>query len=506
MAMKRGKFSPCDKLILTGGVEMKCLGEADSYEFMGVPQRTKMNVSELSEEIHKVVKQRSHIIWSSDLSDVNKCQASNMFLNSAIEYFFWPVKFPIEFIREMDASVRETMNLLGAKHTNQMNCINYLPRDKGGRGLRSLEETYKTTKIKLAVKLHQETDKRLDLVKQFHKKNLETKSFSIFKDSARYASEIGLRFNITENGLTITDNDNNEVIKECVNTIGRKIKEKHLNRNRSEVLSSTWQGLNLIQRMNDADVEKSYFNWLKSWKTCPTNVVHEYFLLFYQLLPTKQYKLHRSKETIDDTTCRMCHKFPQESVKHLLSNCEEFVKGLYKRRHDNALKCFVWALLYQFDLIEKKPSWYADDKVKPYYKKGNFEFWWDIPQYTGRDDEPENPLRPDGKVMMENENGKFIYLIEMTVPWSEIREDRYMFKCKKYEMIQQSLKLEYPDYNIGQITLAIDVFGGYSKNLIENLSILISDKGTVNSIIKEMQKVVISSIANLSRTFKIRVR
>ena len=88
MAMKRGKFSPCDKLTLTGGVEMKCLGETDSYEFMGVPQRTKMNVSELSEEILKVVKQRSHIIWSSDLSDVYKCQASNMFVNSAIEYFF----------------------------------------------------------------------------------------------------------------------------------------------------------------------------------------------------------------------------------------------------------------------------------------------------------------------------------------------------------------------------------------------------------------------------------
>ena len=383
------------------------------------------------------------------------------------------------------------MNLLGAKHTNLMNPINYIPREKGGRGLRSLEETYKTTKIKLAVKLTEESDKRLDLVKQFHKINLETKSFSIYKDSSRYASEIGLELNITEDGIILTDNESNEVIKICVKTIGRKIKEKHLNRNRSEVFKSSWQGVNITQRINDQDVEKTYFNWLKYWNTCPTNVVHEYFLLFYQLLPTKQYRLHRSNERLDDTICRMCHQFPQESVKHLLSNCGEFVKGIYKRRHDSVLKCFVWSVLHQFQVIDKKPTWYAEDKVKPYYEKNKFKLWWDIPEYSGRDDEVENPLRPDGKVVVENENGRYIYLIEMTVSWTANREEKYSFKCRKYETIQQNLELEYPDYHIGQITLAIDVFGGYSKNLIENINKLITDKGTVKSIVKDMQKVII---------------
>ena len=46
----------------------------------------------------KTVKQRSHIVWSSGLSDINKVNASNVFVNSLVEYYFWAVKFTIETI------------------------------------------------------------------------------------------------------------------------------------------------------------------------------------------------------------------------------------------------------------------------------------------------------------------------------------------------------------------------------------------------------------------------
>ena len=65
-------------------------------------------------------------------------------------------------------------------------------KGKGGRGLRSLEKIYKVTKIERTMKLFLETDHRLDLVRDFRKVNIETNSFSIFKDTLRYASKIGL--------------------------------------------------------------------------------------------------------------------------------------------------------------------------------------------------------------------------------------------------------------------------------------------------------------------------
>ena len=82
------------------------------------------------------IQQRAHIIWSSQLSDVNKCVASTTFINS--EYYFLAVKFPMIKVIEMDTAIHASMDITGGKHTNLMNSINYLPRSQGGRGLRCL--------------------------------------------------------------------------------------------------------------------------------------------------------------------------------------------------------------------------------------------------------------------------------------------------------------------------------------------------------------------------------
>ena len=53
-----------------------------------------------------------------------------------------------------------------------------------------------------------------------------------------------------------------------------------------------------------------------------------------------------------------------------------------------------------------------------------------------------------------------------------------------------------------QITLIMDVFGGY--NQIGNIGKIIEDKRLVETIIRGMQKSVISSCAHLSRAFKLK--
>ena len=128
----------------------------------------------------------------------------------------------------------------------------------------------------------------------------------------------------------------------------------------------------------------------------------------------------------------------------------------------------------------------------------------DIPEYTGRDEESLHPPRPDGKLMFEINNEKKIFLLEMTVPWISNRRDKYEYKAKKYLNIQQNLKFEYPNYDVDQITVVMDVFGGYGQALVDNIAKVINNKSTVATIIKNMQKSIVSSAANLSRTFKIR--
>ena len=138
-----------------------------------------------------------------------------------------------------------------------------------------------------------------------------------------------------------------------------------------------------------------------------------------------------------DTKCRLCYT-GYESVRHLLSNCGEFAKKLYIDRHDSALKCFFFAMLVKLGLICKSPFWYSPVKAKPYYENEYYVVFWDIPEYRGIDEEMENSLpRPDGKIIMIKE--KKIFLIEMTVPWIENRENQCEFKHEKYKIIQANL-------------------------------------------------------------------
>ena len=94
----------------------------------------------------------------------------------------------------------------------------------------------------------------------------------------------------------------------------------------------------------------------------------------------------------------------------------------------------------------------------------------------------------------------------MTVPWTENRIEKYEYKANKYIDIMTNLKLEYPDYKVEQITLVMDVFGGYGQELRRNIDKIIDCRTMQDSVIKNMQKTVISGVSNISRMFKVRVK
>ena len=139
------------------------------------------------------------------------------------------------------------MNKLGAKHTNVMNSVIYLPRARGRRGLRSLERTYKELKIKTAVKLLNENEKRMKVVKRFHKLNMQSASYSIFKDAKLYANELQLNLDITDNEyvihyedvIKVTEKDTTEI-----DVISKEIIRKRNDIYQTDICNSTWQGVN----------------------------------------------------------------------------------------------------------------------------------------------------------------------------------------------------------------------------------------------------------------------
>ena len=433
-----------------------------------------------------------------------------MYVNGCLEYYFWGCNLRIDFLKEVDRTIRKVMNICGAKHTNTVNDGLYLSRRKGGRGLRSVENDYKDVKVKAAMKLKMNDDSRMKLVNRFSQIHLHTNSYSIFKEANRHCQDKGIVFQCQLDSIVIKFPHEEEEIstedKLCIEKFSKKLKEYNTKKRLQIITESSWQGVILRSITDDDCLLKGNFDWLVKWRWCPTSTISEIFLLLYQTLNTKCYqKRIQSDESNSesDDQCRLC-KSGQESVMHLMSNCGELAKSVYKSRHDSALKCFFLKLLGKYGFIQDVPPWNSHMAIKPVYEKDEVELFWDIPEYSGRDGESiRDAARPDGKIILHKE--KKIFLIEQAIPWITNRKTKYEIKATKYDEVKAFIKMENPNYQVDQITLVMDVFGGYSQNLIDNIKKIFKNTEAIK-IIRDMQKSVISSEAHLSRVFKMRTK
>ena len=180
------------------------------------------------------------------------------------------------------------------------------------------------------------------------------------------------------------------------------------------------------------------------------------------------------------------------------------VKKVYTKRHNDALKTFFFEVLHKFGSIDQIPPWFSNENIKPEYENDDYIVHWNMPEFLGKDGETlKDRATPDGKIVLTKE--KKIYLIEQTITWITNREDKFVFKKEKYEEIQTFLRLENTGYRVDLITLVMDMFGGFSHNLREQIQKVL-DKDIKSRVIRKMQKSVISNEAHLSRVFKLRTK
>ena len=201
------------------------------------------------------------------------------------------------------------------------------------------------------------------------------------------------------------------------------------------------------------------------------------------------------------TTCRLCKTY-SESVKHLLSNCSTFLTTDYKRRHDRVLQYIIFKFLAKHHIIDSVPPWYTKVVIKPQYENDDIVVYWDIPEYSGYDDEDDDKvLRPDGKIILKNR--KQIYVLEMSIPWIDNRETKFVEKVEKYKYIIQSLKVDNPLYEVQQLTFIVDCLGGYSKSFTESLKTLGFKKFEIEKMCLDIQKIVITEATSTINRFKV---
>ena len=270
-----------------------------------------------------------------------------------------------------------------------------------------------------------------------------------------------------------------------------------------EILSTTWQGNIFRIRYEDEHLIKhTCYDWLTYWRECPVNIINDLHSIHLQIVPTLAFTTHRSANSSSSKICRLCHK-GDETVKHLLSNCGLFAPVDFILRHNKALQYILFPLLLSNKFIDNCPPWYSPIIMKPRYENENVIIFWDIPEYTGAEDEDEDKiLRPDGKLIFKQD--RIVLVLEMSVPWIQNRESKLIEKVDKYKGVLRNLRIEYPGFKVEQATFIMDALGGYSGHLKSNMAKIGYNSDTIEMIIKKLQKITLSEARYIINKFKIK--
>ncbi|XP_031571639.1 uncharacterized protein LOC116305807 [Actinia tenebrosa] len=138
------------------------------------------------------------VIWTSPLSDYNRVLATNQFALTVLTYPMWTQHWPLAELRIIDRETRKIISGNGGRHPLSSTAVLYLPREKGGRGLRSIEQEYKLIKIKAAVKLYESPDPMMRAVQQFEERAADKGFSSLISDAKKFAQELKAQMTITD--------------------------------------------------------------------------------------------------------------------------------------------------------------------------------------------------------------------------------------------------------------------------------------------------------------------
>ena len=107
--------------------------------------------------------------------------------------------------------------------------------------------------------------------------------------------------------------------------------------------------------------------------------------------------------------------------------------------------------------------------------------------------------RVDARIVSHKD--KKVITLEMSCPWIANRTRKDEEKTEKYGPMRWELKQQFPGYEVQQFNIIIDVLGGWSVEMDEVMKRLLGARG--KSVLRAMQKAVISSTLNIARTFKV---
>uniref|UniRef100_H3ARW9 Reverse transcriptase zinc-binding domain-containing protein n=1 Tax=Latimeria chalumnae TaxID=7897 RepID=H3ARW9_LATCH len=255
----------------------------------------------------------------------------------------------------------------------------YVPRRKGGRGLKCIEDLVFKEWCALCEYLKHSTTPALKLV------------------SKEKTVEKGMRENQTDH-------------------------EDHLMKWEAKAIHGKWTKLLKI-------VDEDSSKWLRTAHLKPPTealiiaaqdqALHTNWLGHYVL---------RTGETTDK--CRRCKIFA-ETVMHIVSGCPMLAQGVYCERHNQVASALHWDFCGQYQLPRGQHWW--EHKPEPVTENERVKILWD---FTLRLEKPDILLTQKAS----GSNPQKITIIDIACPWDETLAEKEEEKISKYQPLRMELK------------------------------------------------------------------
>ena len=124
--------------------------EKKIYKFLEIEQADGIQTKTVFERVKEEVSKRVKMIANIKLNDANFINAVNMKVIPLVAYTMNICRFSVCELNELDQMIKRELqgtNMLGKEASDERLC---LKRENGGRGLKSLRDTYKGTRLRVA--------------------------------------------------------------------------------------------------------------------------------------------------------------------------------------------------------------------------------------------------------------------------------------------------------------------------------------------------------------------
>ena len=308
------------------------------------------------------------------LNAINLATAYNGFCLPVLRYGFGILKWTKTELLQLDRKMRKTLTKAGFHHPKSNTHRLYMARSDGGRGIKSLWDTYNEECSKLAtyLRLNKRGDPLTTLVSQMERKKPKTVSI--------------LRFEEEEESLV------------------KKHASEHLDGWKTMELHGQW--LSERDEMNMVNEVLSN-RWLRYAKLTPET---ESLLVAAQEQTLATNYIRKNIWKMDcSPLCRLCKQKP-ETVKHIISGCTCLVGSKYTNRHDKLGTYVHWVLLKDLG-IKVCNEWFKHEP-ESVVEKGKTVIMWDHSLIT---EKKVGANRPD--ITIHDREANEAILIDFSVPY-----------------------------------------------------------------------------------------